>query len=410
MRWVLAVAVGLAGCRSGQPAAVDAGSCECPTVAAATSAPGPVRAPSRNEPTAQAPQVTPLSVCDAGGKLPLDAALGWFDEGAFEKALSCAAQAAALSPGDVLAHTTRGNALAALGRFDEARLAYARALAMEPESLDALAGAARLYAVLLPSSREVDELGSVLAERGLDLARSQRDDEMARYFARVSALAFNDIGQPEDALERADWVLERHRGDAEALYERAVALFELCRFDEAKGAFTRLLGDRERAPFSHHHLGLIAEREGRQREADEHFAKASSLDAESFPPPVPMPPAEFREALAAAVASLPEDMRRDLAGVPVSAEELPSLEDLTADEPPLSPTILGLFRGPPLGEPCADGGVGGACRAIVVYRKNLARAATSREGLLEQLRVTLLHELGHLRGEDDYELAARGLE
>ena len=34
----------------------------------------------------------------------------------------------------------------------------------------------------------------------------------------------------------------------------------------------------------------------------------------------------------------------------------------------------------------------------------------SREELNEQIRVTLLHELGHLRGEDDSELAARGLE
>jgi predicted Zn-dependent protease with MMP-like domain len=35
---------------------------------------------------------------------------------------------------------------------------------------------------------------------------------------------------------------------------------------------------------------------------------------------------------------------------------------------------------------------------------------TSREELLEQIQVTLLHEVGHLRGEDDEELAARGLE
>ena len=47
---------------------------------------------------------------------------------------------------------------------------------------------------------------------------------------------------------------------------------------------------------------------------------------------------------------------------------------------------------------------------MVLYRKNLARAVTSREELVEQIRVTLLHEIGHLRGEDDLELAARGLE
>jgi predicted Zn-dependent protease with MMP-like domain len=34
----------------------------------------------------------------------------------------------------------------------------------------------------------------------------------------------------------------------------------------------------------------------------------------------------------------------------------------------------------------------------------------TREELREQIKVTLLHEVGHLRGEDDQELAARGLE
>ncbi|MBI5549751.1 MAG: metallopeptidase family protein, partial [Deltaproteobacteria bacterium] len=43
-------------------------------------------------------------------------------------------------------------------------------------------------------------------------------------------------------------------------------------------------------------------------------------------------------------------------------------------------------------------------------RKNLARAVKTRDELAEQIRVTLLHEVGHLRGEDDTQLVARGLE
>jgi predicted Zn-dependent protease with MMP-like domain len=77
-------------------------------------------------------------------------------------------------------------------------------------------------------------------------------------------------------------------------------------------------------------------------------------------------------------------------------------------EPPLSPTILGLFRGPSLSEPCD--GTETPCRSVVLYRRNLARAVRSEAELLEQIQVTLLHEVGHLRGEDDEELAARGLE
>ena len=92
----------------------------------------------------------------------------------------------------------------------------------------------------------------------------------------------------------------------------------------------------------------------------------------------------------------------------MATEELPSDADLLANQPPLSPTILGLFRGPPLNEPC-DGSED-PCRSVVLYRRNLARAVRTPDELREQIRVTLLHEIGHLRGEDDEELAARGLE
>ena len=94
-------------------------------------------------------------------------------------------------------------------------------------------------------------------------------------------------------------------------------------------------------------------------------------------------------------------------------EDLPDLADLTSGDPPLSPSILGLFRGSSLGEPCEpepDARPGAPCRSIALYRKNLGRAVKSKEELVEQISVTLLHEVGHLRGEDDSELAARGLE
>lgn len=393
------------------PEAFDAGVCVCPQEQASSHP--PPKSPVRQEPTASVPHVKPLAVCEGKGKLPLDAAREAFDAQDYERALSCAAQAAALAPNDVAAHTERANALAQLDRNEEAVLAYTRALSIDPDSLDALAGAAHFYIVLMPSTRELDELGSAYAERGFELATEQRDDAFALSFARLSAMGFNDTGQPQDALDRADWVLARKKDDPEALYERAVALFELCRFNDAKLAFTRLLSDPERAAWAHQHLGLLLEREGKDKEAEVHFGKARALDLESFPAPVMLSPEEFRSELTRAISRLPDDMRRDLTGVPVEMEDLPELADLTSGEPPLSPNILGLFRGTPLGEACEpepDAKPGAPCRSIALYRKNLARAVKSKEELLEQINVTLLHELGHLRGEDDSELAARGLE
>ncbi|MHB8879482.1 MAG: metallopeptidase family protein [Myxococcaceae bacterium] len=358
-------------------------------------------------------KVVPLKVCRARGLEPLDAARKLHDEGKFDEALSCAAQATALYPDEPQGHSERGAALAALGRFDEAQVAYARALALDPDHLDSLLGAAHLFGVSLPSSRERDELASLYAERGLTLAKEQREGELTAEFALLSAMAFNDLGQPKDALERAELMLSLQAKDPEGRYEKAVALFELCRFEEAKAAFSAMANDPQRSAHAHHHLGLLLEREGKWKQAEKHFEKARALNAGDFPEPQLLPVAEFKNELERAVAALPDDMRKDLAGVPVTAEELPQDDDLLSGDPPLSPAILGLFRGPPLSEPCfPEPGArpGDACRSVALYRLNLARAVRSRAELLEQIRVTLLHEVGHLRGEDDYELAARGLE
>lgn len=418
----------LSACRREQPPAnAPAALTPVPHEAPAPSAPGrtsgPVALPSAPPPRQQAqpvalevkpanvkttPHNEPLPPCKSKGD-PLEAARRYYDAEQFEEALSCAAQATAFYPDLPQSHSERGAALSALGRFEEAELAYARALALDPDYPDALLGAAHLFAVSLPSSRENDELASVYAEKGLAHARAEHDPKLAMQFALVSAMAFNDLGRSNDALARADEVLEHDRRNREAQYERAVALFELCRFAEARAAFTPLLNDPERGAHAHHHLGLILEREGKFEEAERHFAIARKEAPEDFPPPVLLSPAEFKAEVDKAVTALPEDMKRDLVGVPVTAEDLPDEADLLGGDPPLSPTILGLFRGPPLGERC-DPEPGQPCRSVALYRLNLARAVETRDELIEQIRVTLLHEVGHLRGEDDFELAARGLE
>jgi predicted Zn-dependent protease with MMP-like domain/Flp pilus assembly protein TadD len=379
---------------------------EAPAKSAATS-PGLPTAPSHHP--SRPPPVEPLAVCDARGLDPLDAARAAYDGREYDRALSCAAEASARAPDEPDAHSERGAALSALGRFDEAKLAYARALALEPEHLDSLLGAAHLYGVSLPSNRDNDELAFVYAERGRQLAREAGDGELASQFALLGAMAANDLGEAQVALERSEEAAEERGADADVAYERAVALFELCRFKEAREAFTRLLADDEHGAHAHQHLALLLEREGKQAEAETHFRKARELSPDDFPPAQLLSEKDFRRELDRAVAALPADMRKDLGGIPVTVEDIPKSEDLLEGDPPLSPTILGLFRGPPIGEACSteDGPV---CRSVVVYRKNLARAVTSREELVEQIRVTLLHEIGHLRGEDDLELAARGLE
>jgi Flp pilus assembly protein TadD/predicted Zn-dependent protease with MMP-like domain len=385
----------LAGCPKSEPQRTVTQNPGTPTA--------PVHHPSR--PVA----VEPLAVCDARGVTPLLAARAAYRDEDWKRALSCSAEAAARNPDDPDAHSERAAALSALGKFDEARLAYARALALNPDHLDALLGAAHLYGVSLPSTREHDELAFLYAERGRELAEGGDDEELVAQFALLSAMAANDMGEATLALERAEEAGEILTDDADVACERAVALFELCRFDEARLAFLALRDDPDHGAHAYQHLGLLLEREGKWAEAEASFRRARELGPDEFPPPVLRSEAEFRDMVARAVKALPEDMQKDLKGVPVTTEEIPQDADLRDGDPPLSPTILGLFRGPSLGEPCPTDEKG-PCRSVVLYRRNLARAVTTQQELLEQIRVTLLHEVGHLRGEDDMELAARGLE
>ena len=103
------------------------------------------------------------------------------------------------------------------------------------------------------------------------------------------------------------------------------------------------------------------------------------------------------------LAKLPPDIQSGLKKSNFAVVDLPEVSDLTATDPPLSPGILGLFRPPPEASSDRDR------PAIFLYRKNLARAAHNDDELRREVRDTLIHEVGHLNGEDDDQLRDRGL-
>jgi tetratricopeptide (TPR) repeat protein len=353
----------------------------------------------------------------------LDRAADLYDRGDFLGSLACAEEAARVEPRSVEAHHDRAAALEELKRLDEAAVAFQRALALDPDDPETLAGAADLYINRLPPSNDHTEIGLEYARRGSDRLRrprlqifgkakkQARDAHVSRALvARLALLegqALNDLGRSREALARLDAAIAAAPDDIGARYERAVALFDLCRFADAKRGFLDVL---ERSPndaWAHHHLGLALEQLGDHAGAERELAAARTLAPDDFRPPIELPPAEFRALVDAEVKKLPPPLRADLAKVKLETADLPDLKDLTAEEPPLAPTILGLFRGAPLDEALTQPD---EPRTIVIYRKNLARAVTTREELAAQVRTTLLHELGHLRGEDDDALRARGLE
>jgi Flp pilus assembly protein TadD len=332
-----------------------------------------------------------------------------FDAGESERALACAEDAVRLSPRLVRGLTLRAAALSALSRLEDARLAFARALAVDPNDPDALLGAAELHVRRLGPARDALETGLEYALRATRTPAARKDRVLSARLMLVAGMAENDLGRSNVALPHLEKAAAVLPDEADVAYERGVALFELCRFDDAEKAFRHALALAPDDAWSLHQLGLLAERRGDDGKAAKLLARASELAPDDFPRDLTVDEDAFRREVKAAIAALPDAEKRALSGVPVEIQDLPQADDLLAVEPPLSPTILGLFRGPAEDEPCtaADGP---RCRAIVFYRKNLIRFAHDRTELQRQVRVTLLHELGHLHGEDDDQLRARGLE
>ena len=339
----------------------------------------------------------------------LEALAEAFEAGHFEEARAAAEGLLAKRPKWVEALHYRAACDVELGRLEEAAATYGKALGLAPADAELLLGAADLCICHPGEDRETLEEGLDLCARGHKLAGRAQDSELRFEFLLLEGIALNQLGNCEGALTRLNMALKLDPRSTEAGLERATALFELGRFDAARAAFARATGGPDPA-WAHHYLGLIAERQGDGREAARHFGSARSLAPDEFPAPVTLSEAEFDGAVEAAVARLPDNVKRYLDNATVSVEPLPSDDDLGASKPPLSPSILGVFRGTPVGERSVTSAADHFPASIVLYQKNLERFARTRDELIEQIGITVMHEVGHLLGLDEEDLWERGLE
>lgn len=118
--------------------------------------------------------------------------------------------------------------------------------------------------------------------------------------------------------------------------------------------------------------------------------------------------AEFDRAVQAALASIPEEFRPYLENVVVEVRPRPDAALLKEyDE---TDDLLGLYVGVPLenkgpervGAPLPD--------RILIFRDNLCAMCETHAELIDEIRVTVLHEIGHHFGLDEDRLAELGYE
>ena len=118
---------------------------------------------------------------------------------------------------------------------------------------------------------------------------------------------------------------------------------------------------------------------------------------------------DFARTLREALLELPPMFRDALANVAVVVEEWPPEDLLNELGVPPDDTLYGFYHGVPLPERSVlDSGL--LPDKISVYRGPLMEDFPDRNELCRQIRITLLHEIGHYFGMDEEKLSRLGYE
>jgi len=120
---------------------------------------------------------------------------------------------------------------------------------------------------------------------------------------------------------------------------------------------------------------------------------------------IKMDRAAFEEVVRRALDDLPEEFAERLENVAVVVEEEPDPEDLAAmglDPEEDRDELFGIYQGTPLIE--RDSGYADLPDRVVIYRGPILRTCDTRREVLDEIRDTVVHELGHHFGLDDDEM------
>lgn len=155
---------------------------------------------------------------------------------------------------------------------------------------------------------------------------------------------------------------------------------------------------------------VIKELTGRRKAAEKAYALAEDLDPDGYFRPHRISARAFDAVLRQAIELLPDDLQDALAEIEVIVRRFPSRDEAPAGL--YNPLLMGLFVGTALPERTYYGDANpldGLNTRIYLFQGNLERRSATREELVEEIHVTLLHELGHYLGYDEEAVWRRGL-
>jgi predicted Zn-dependent protease with MMP-like domain len=258
-----------------------------------------------------------------------------------------------------------------------------------------------------PQWQRVDRIHDLLDEGEVEAARSEIETLLRERpghpdLLLASAEVSLDEGEPTTALATLAGA-ERAADPAVFFLVRALIRFEAARADAQQALLIHA-----DSGLAHDLLARIAMHMDEPETAAEHAAAAEILDPEAFPTPLDVGDEEFDALVASSIADLPERVRSLLDEIPVLVDRLPGRELLAAENPPLSPDILGLFVGRHILERSV-GEVASPPNTIHLFRHNLLRECHDRDELAREIQITVQHEVGHLMSADEDQLGDWGL-
>ena len=334
----------------------------------------------------------------------LDQAMEASHGGRTEEALQWLDEALKAHPHGAEAHNSRGEILWDEGKIEDSLREFDDSTRADPKFLAAHLNRIELFIEELARYEEALQECDRLLSGTAELARPDRAGEAEIYYLKAKALFYlDDLEGALFLVRRALKTVGEH-----ATYRAfdGQLNFELGRFEEARPLLEQAVALDHDSAHGLYHLGLVLERLGDLERSSACFARANALDPDHYGLPVEITDGDFERAAAAALENLPRSIREYVEDVPLLIEEFPSRE-LTLEEN-LSPQILGLYQGRPRTEAAVTEQPHDISR-VILFKKNLEKVCRSPEDLIEQIQVTVKHEIGHHLGLDEDDLERLGL-
>jgi predicted Zn-dependent protease with MMP-like domain len=217
------------------------------------------------------------------------------------------------------------------------------------------------------------------------------------------------LDRPGEALALLDGLGAEDAREPVAQALRGDTLYRMWRFKDALAPLRAAVRAMPDDPASHRALACCLDRTGDRKAADEHFRTARDLEPEAFPLPVRMTPAAFDQVAREALAELPAEVAVHVRGLEVVTHDYPRLGMLGGEVRENDPGVLGLFWAEAVPDRYEEIPPGFTPGQILLFQRNIEAIVATEEELVEQIRITVFHEVGHLIGFDEDGLDALGL-